>query len=82
MSVKNCITGRAQDLNQPIRYMNADGRQCLKNLCLLLMDNVTNDRGGRFSRWKDRLFGHNDFVIITKVVRFMHKIAYVHLLGQ
>ena len=80
--MKNYIIGRAQDLQHPIRYVNADGGQCLKNLFLLLMDSITDDRGRRFSRWKDRLLGHNGFCIFTDVVGFIHKIASVHLLGQ
>jgi hypothetical protein len=36
----------------------------------------------RFSRWKDRLLGHNGFSMFTKVVRFIHKIACVRLLGH
>jgi hypothetical protein len=75
--VKNYIIGRAQDLKHPVRYVKADGRQCLKNLCLLLIDSITDDRRGRFSRWKDRLLGHNGFCIFTEIVRFIHKIAYV-----
>ena len=64
-------------MKHPIRYVNADGLQCLKNLCLLLMDSITDDRRGRFYRWKDRLLGLNGFYIFTEVVRFIQKIAYV-----